>query len=189
MVTDSDVYEERYRWSRRTTSVVIGGALSVAVSIGVKMPLLPTMALFAGGVLAVLWGVLQRRVALRVDAAGVTLGGSSLRYRGSTAVVPWADIVTVLLWQQVLPTGTLMPYVGLIRRRGAAPLAGSAGRGGQAAAGGLVPDIPADTMTVSRAVNGWQLSRRGLASAVTGFAPNVLVVDHDTGRVITEDQE
>jgi len=187
MVTDSDVYEERYRWSRRTASVVIGSALSVAVSIGVKMPLLPTVALFGGGMLVVLWGVLQRRVALRVDAAGVTLGGSPLRYRGST--VPWADIVTVLLWQQVLPTGRLMPYVGLIRRRGAPPLPGSAGRSGPAAAGGLVPDIPADAMTLSRAVNGWRLSRRGLASAVTGFAPNVLVVDHDTGRVITEDQE
>lgn len=135
-----------------------------------------------------MWGLLRRRVALRVDAARVTLGGSPLRYRATTAVIPWADIVAVLLWQQVLPAGTLMPYLGLQRRAGAAPLAGPMARRGQAVAGGLAPDLPASVMMASRAVNGWRLDRRGLARAVAGFAPSVLVVDHQTRREVTGDE-
>jgi hypothetical protein len=188
-VTEPDVYEERYAWNRRTKSVVIGGVVAVAASIGVAMPLVPTIVLFGGGLLAVLWGLLRRRIALRVDAAGVTLGGSPLRYRATTAVVPWADIVTVVLWRQVLAAGPLMPHLGLQRRPGAAPLAVPAGRPGPAAAGGLVPDIPTDVLAASRAVDGWRLNRRGLARAVTGFAPGVWVLDHDTGQVVTGDGE
>lgn len=186
MPTQPTAYVERYLWNRRTKSLVIGGALSVAVSVGVAMPLVPTIVLFGGGMLVVLWGVLGRRVALRVDADGVTLGGSPMRYRATTTVVPWADIVAVVLWQQVLPAGTLMPYLGLQRRPGAAPLAGPPGRRGGTVPAGLVPDLPADVLMSGRAVNGWRLDRRGLARAVAVFAPDAWVLDHDSGRVVTE---
>lgn len=178
------VYEERYAWTRRTASVVISGAVAAAVSIGVAMPLVPTIVFFFGGLLVVLWGLLLRRVAFRADAAGLTMGGSPWRYRATTAWVPWSDIVAVVLWHQVLPAGTLMPYVGLQRRPGAAPLAAPNREPG---AGGLVPDLPADILMSSRAVHGWQLDRRALARAVAAFAPDIWVLDHDTGQVVTAD--
>lgn len=186
MATQPGAYVERYLWNRRTKLVVIGGALSVAVSAGVAMPLLPTVVLFAGGVLVVLWGVLGRRVAFRVDADGVTLGGSPMRYRATTTVFPWADIVALVLWQQVLPTGSLMPYLGLQRRPGAVPPAGFPGRRGGAVPAGLVPDLPADVLMSGRAVDGWRLDRRRLARAVARFAPDAWVLDHDSGHVVTE---
>ncbi len=103
MAREAAVYEERYRWSRRTASVVAAGVLAVLVAVGVEIPLLPTLILLAAGVLALLWGAVSRRVAVRVDARGVTLGGSPLRYRSTTLLVPWADITNVLLWQHLLP--------------------------------------------------------------------------------------
>lgn len=180
----SGVYEERYAWSRRTTSVVIGGVLAVAVSAGVAMPLLPAMVLFGAGLLAVAWGLLSRRVALRVDAAGVTLGGSPLRYRGTTVLVAWTDIMTVVLWQQVRLDGALVQYLGLQRRPGTAPLPEPARRRGRDTAAGLAPALPAEVIMASRAVTGWRLNRRDLARAVAGFAPETRVLDHDTGQVI-----
>lgn len=187
MTSRPGVYEERYVWTRRTTSVVIGGALAAAVAIGVALPLVPAVIVFSGGLLAVLGAVVLRRVALRADPAGLTLGGSRWRHRAATAFVPWADVVAVVLWHKVLPDGTLMPYVGVQRRVGAPPLAAPTGHRGGAAAGGLVPDLPADVLTSSRAVAGWRLDRRALARAVAAFAPGVWVLDHDSGQIITGD--
>lgn len=186
-VTGPVAYEERYVWDRRTASVVIAGAVFVAVAIGVRMPIPPQIVFFAGGMLMVLWGMSRRRVALRVDADGVTLGGSPLRYRATTAVVPWADIVAIVLWKQVLSTGQLVPYLGLERQPGAESLPGPAGRPSEVMASGLVPDLPAGVLAASRPVHGWRLDRRALARTVAAFAPDVAVVDHDTGRWIAED--
>jgi hypothetical protein len=77
---------------------------AVLVAVGVAMPLLPTLLLLAIGGLALLWGAASRRVAVRVDAHGITLGGSPLRYRGTTMLVPWTDITNVLLWEQTGPS-------------------------------------------------------------------------------------
>lgn len=156
-------YQERFGWDRRIWSVASCGALAILVAIGVAMPLLPTIAVFGGGLLAVLWSLLHRRVALRVDAAGVTLGGSPLRYRVRTTVVPWPDIVAVVLWQWILPSGALVPQLGVRRRQDETP------------------------QLTTRAVSGFRLDRRALARAVAEYAPHVLVLDSDTGREITPD--
>ncbi len=187
MAREAAVYEERYRWSRRTASVVVAGVLAVLVAAGVDMPLLPTVILLAAGVLALLWGAVSRRVAVRVDARGVTLGGSPLRYRSTTVLVPWADITNVLLWQHLLPAGTLVSRLGLERRPAAAAAAPASHRRGQAAAGGLAPDIPADVIAASRPVSGWRLDGRGRPRAVARFAPDVWVLDCDTGQRVTGD--
>lgn len=186
MAREAAVYEERYRWSRRTVSVVAAGVVAVLVAVGVAMPLLPALMLLVAGVLALLWGAVSRRVAVRVDARGVTLGGSPLRYRATTLQVPWADITNVLLWQHLLPAGTLVLHLGLQRQQAAAK-AGPAARRGPAAAGGLAPDIPAGVIAASRPVSGWRLDRRGLARAVAAFAPDVWVLDCDTGQRVTGD--
>jgi hypothetical protein len=56
MAREAAVYEEHYRWSRRTASVVTAGVLAVLVAVGVAMPLLLTLILLAAGVPALLWG-------------------------------------------------------------------------------------------------------------------------------------
>jgi hypothetical protein len=120
---------------------------------------------------------LSHRVAFRVDAGGVTLGGTPPRYRAGTRVVPWGDIERVVLWQQQLPYGRTMPWVGLVRRAGAPPLGGRGAQAtGRAVAGVLTPPgVSADILAASRAVNGWTLDPGQLARAVGHFAPDVLV--------------
>jgi hypothetical protein len=135
---------------------------------------------FGGGGLFMLSVAVSHRVALRVDGNGVTLGGVPPRYRRGTSFVPWADVESVVLWQQALPRGS-MPYVGLVRRPGAPPLAGRAGQTSARLARALVPEwISADTLMASRAVNGWSLDPSRLTAAVRHFAPNVPVTSGGT---------
>jgi hypothetical protein len=49
MASQAAIYQERYQWSRRTMSVVAAGVLAVLVSLGVALPLLPTLLLLAAG--------------------------------------------------------------------------------------------------------------------------------------------
>jgi hypothetical protein len=187
-LTDPGRYQERYAWTRRTGSVAIAGALAVAVSVGVTLPQLPTIVLLGAGILAVIWVALHRRVAFRADATGITFGAAPLRYRATSAHVPWSDIASVVLWQQVQRSGSLVSHVGIERRPGAPALAALARSSPVAGTqGGLVPDIPGDVLTASRPVSGWRLDRRGLARAVTSFAPDVAVIDFDTGQLIPGD--
>ena len=117
-LTDSGRYQERYAWTRRTASAAIAGGLCVAVSVGVTMPMLPTVVLLGAGVLSLAWAALHRRVALRVDAAGITFGAAPLDYRAASARIPWPDIAAVVVWQQVRRAGTLVPCIGVEHRNG-----------------------------------------------------------------------
>jgi hypothetical protein len=178
-VSAAAVYQERYRWSRRTIQVVAVGALAVLASVGLALPVLPTLLLVAGGLLALVWGALNARVALRVDARGVTFGRS--RRHLAPAIVPWADISAIVLWQQRRPEGSAVSFVGLLRRPGPAPELGTS----PAAAGTDAPEIPPDVIAASRPVRGWQLDRRDLARAAARLAPDVQVLDYDTGQRVT----
>jgi hypothetical protein len=160
---DPEPYQVRYEWDRRIWTVVCAAAAVILITINLPMPLLPTIVLIGGGLLAVLGCLLYRRVALRVDAAGVTLGGRPMRYRTAATVVPWPDIEAVELWQRILPSGALVPQLGVRRRQ---------------------VDM---TQLTTHAVSGFQLDRRALARAVAGYAPHVPVLDADTGREITAD--
>jgi hypothetical protein len=160
---DPEPYQVRYEWDRRIWTVVCCAAAVILIPINLPMPLLPTIALIGGGLLVVLGCLLYRRVALRVDAAGVTLGGAQLRYRTAATVVPWPDIVAVELWQRILPSGALVPQLGVRRRQDETP------------------------QLTTHAVSGFQLDRRALARAVAHHAPHILVLDADTGREISAD--
>lgn len=160
---DPEPYHVRYEWDRRIWTVVCCAAVAVLIAINLPLPLLPTIVLIGGGLLVVAGCLLYRRVALRVDAAGITLGGAPLRHRTAATVVPWPDIEAVELWQRILPSGALVPQLGVRRRQDETP------------------------QLTTHAVSGFQLDRRALARAVAGYAPHVPVLDADTGREITAD--
>jgi hypothetical protein len=122
-------------------------------------------------------------VALRVDASGITLGGSPGRYRSTTWLIPWADIKDVVLWRQTMPYGRSMRYVAVTRRKGTPPPAGRRGqRAGKVTARTLTP-VNGDTLLASRAANLWRLDTDRMSAAVAHFAPGVRVIDHDAGQV------
>jgi hypothetical protein len=160
---DPEPYQVRYDWDRRIWTVICCAAVAVLIAINLPMPLLSTIVLIGGGLLVVAGCLLYRRVALRVDAAGVTLGGAPMRYRTAPTVVPWPDIEAVELWQRILPSGALVPQLGVRRRQDETP------------------------QLTTHAVTGFQLDRHALARAVAGYAPHVPVLDADTGREITAD--
>jgi hypothetical protein len=122
-------------------------------------------------------------VALRVDARGITLGGSPGRYRSTTRLIPWADVREVVLWRQPMPYGRSVRYVAVARHRGAPPLAGRRGqRAGRVTARGLTP-VSGDMLLASRAANLWRLDTDRMTAAVAHFAPGVRVVDKDAGQL------
>ena len=179
MENDPFVYEARYSLRGRPGLVVALAAVFVIAGIFGHLSLavrILDFALFGVGGLIMLVTGLSRRVAFRVDGRGVTLGGIPPRYRAGTRFVPWADIEQVVLWRQPMPYGRSMAYVGLRRRPGAPPLGGRKTQlAGRAVAATLTRGIPADTLSASRAVNGWRLAPEKLAAAVRHFGPGVLV--------------
>ena len=178
MAPESFVYEARYGWNRRTGRIVIVGLVFAVAGIALPLVLrIIDIVFFGGGALFFLGVICTRRVAFRVDASGVTLGGTPPRYRSGTRMVPWADIKQVVLWEQQLPYGSSIRYVGLVRRKGAPPLAGRrARRLGQVARAAVPHHVSGDTLMASRAANSWRLDTDRLAAAVAHFAPGVKVV-------------
>ncbi|MFD4759309.1 hypothetical protein ACFWOJ_10520 [Streptomyces sp. NPDC058439] len=181
MTTDkmSPVYEVRYGWDGKTLGVVaVSAVFTVILLVADASPVLRGLglALFGGGGLFMAFTAMSRKPAFRVDETGVLLGGSPARYRATTAHVPWQDITAIVLWRQ--QSAANIPWVGVARRPGAAPLPGPGqGRFAQATAQAFVPGVPADVVLASRTVAGWRLDRTRLAAAVDRFAPGVPVVD------------
>jgi hypothetical protein len=88
------VYVARYGWNGRSGGLIIGAAVFVLIAVTAPMSLalrVVTLVLFGGGALVFIASIATRRVALRVDASGITLGGSPGRYRSATRLIPWAD--------------------------------------------------------------------------------------------------
>jgi len=171
------VYVARYGWNRRSGSLIAGAAVFVLVALTVPMSLalrVVTLVFFGGGALVFIGSIATRRVALRVDASGVTLAGSPGRYRSTNCLIPWADIRKVVLWRQPMPYGRSIRYVGVARR---------GQRAGKVTARALTPGVSGDTLLASRAVNLWRLDAHRMAAAVAHFAPGVRVIDQDTGQV------
>jgi hypothetical protein len=175
-------YEARYGLRGRPGGII---ALCLALAALAALPGMSTwvrvtdLVFFGGGGLFLLAVAATRQVALRLDAEGITLGGTPPRYRSGTRLVPWSEIDGVVLWRQHLPRGASMRYVGIVRRPDAPPLAGQrAAAVGRVAASILTPGVPADVVMASRAVNGWRLDETRLAAAVHHFAPGVTISKH-----------
>jgi hypothetical protein len=180
VATEPFVYEARYSWNVRTGRLIVGAL--VFVVLGVVLPLslairIADFVLFGGGGLFMLGVVSSRRVAFRVDSRGITLGGTPPSYRSGTRFVPWSDIEQVVLWRQTIYASSV-PYVGLVRREGAARLAGRKGQLlGKITARVATPRrISGDTLLASRAINSWRMDNARLVASVAHFAPNVEVV-------------
>lgn len=174
---DPSVYEARFGLTLKSASVVVAaGVFSVAAIMldDVSWQLrVATLVVFGAGGLVYLANLLSRKVALRVDRAGIVLGGSPMRYKATTEFVPWAEVHAVVLFKQVIPTThgtTTMPYVGVQRKPGfGMPLSGV-----QRVTAKLVPDVPAGIVITSRAVSGWRLDARALSDALP---PEVRLID------------
>jgi hypothetical protein len=180
------VYVARYGWNGRSGGLIIGAAVFVLIAVTVPMSLalrVVTLVFFGGGALVFIASIATRRVALRVDASGITLGGSPGRYRSTTRLIPWAEVREVVLWRQPMPYGRSMRYVAVARHHGAPPLAGRPGqRAAKETARTLTP-VSGDTLLASRAANLWRLDTDRMSAAVAHFAPGVRVIDHDAGQI------
>ncbi len=187
MTSEPDVYVARYGWNRRSGGLIVGAVVFVLIGLTAPMSLplrVVALVFFGGGALVFIASIATRRVALRVDARGVTLGGSPGSSRSRERQIPWASIKEIVIWRQSMPYGRSVPYVGVVRRGGGAPLAGRRGRrASRVTAGALTRGVSGDMLLASRAVNLWRLDRRRLSAAVAHFAPGVRVVDRDRGEV------
>jgi len=187
--SEADAYVARYGWNRRSGTLIIGALVFVVIAITAPMSLplrVVTIVFFGGGALWFIGSAATRRVALRVDATGITLGGSPARYRSTTLLVPWADVKEIVLWRQPMPYGRSIRYLGVVRRKHAHPPARRRGRrASQTAARALTPNVSADTLLASRAVNLWRLDPGRMATAVAHFAPGIRVLDQNTSQAIS----
>jgi hypothetical protein len=173
---DPSVYEARYGFTLKSTFVVIvaGCACAAVILLDVSVFLqIITLALFGVGGLWYLITLLSRKVALRVDRNGITLGGGLIRYRAGTRFIPWAEVGSVVLFIQLIPHlhgTTKMAYVGVQRKPGVTPTPTRL----QRTAAILTPDVPADVAATSIAANGWRLDERALSDALP---PHIRLTD------------
>jgi hypothetical protein len=180
-IAPGEVYEVRLGFIRRDLLLLPAGVVFLAVGVLMlreePVPGVGATVLGGGILLLRLVSVLSRRVALRVDAAGVTLGMTPPWPSSRTAVVPWSDIEAIVLWTQHAG-GTTIPYIGLRRRPGLPPLPGSArSRTLRRLNRAMVPHVPPDVLADSRPAAFWRLHRPSLETAVRHFAPAVEIVD------------
>lgn len=183
MPHEAPVYEERYRWTRN--SAIALAVCSVALLLGIA----PTVSLLMRVVLVPIGGAgaflcvivpTSRKVALRVDADGITLGGNPLRYKATTRVVPWHEVEGVFLWRR--EPGNVR-YLGVERAADAPPLTpGGTGKADQIRLY-LAPDPPVPALAlkvgVTRGMQAFTVDDARLSDAVAHYAPDVSVVDLD----------
>ncbi|MCX4094626.1 hypothetical protein [Nocardia sp. alder85J] len=178
------VYEQRYRFDPKTVlllvfagAIVAGALLAPHLSISARTGLV--LFFGAGGLLGLVTS-LSRRVALRVDADGITFGGTLLRYRASTRRFPWADVEAVVLWRQQTAAG--VPWIGILRHRYAPPLpgalTGAGGRGLTTAFTALIGAPDERLLECAKGIDGWSLDTARLATVLGSVAPGVRFVDH-----------
>ena len=177
-------YEERYRWTRTAGLALAGCVAAMLLGILVAgMPVVLRIALAAVGAWGALFSIavpVSRKVALRVDARGVTLGGGPFRYEATTRVFPWEEIERVVLWSRLLPFNARVRYVSVERRAGAPPL--SPGGTGKADRPALYlspdPQLPSARFTVgaTRGMQAFRVDDDVLAAAITACAPSVPMI-------------
>jgi hypothetical protein len=189
MPDDARVYVERYRWTP-AIALGIGGALAFVALAVFFMPLIiaiPVEAVFGWAAVISVAGVLSRKVALRVDAAGVTLGGGPFRYHATTRFFPWDDIAAVTIWRRYLPftvgRWTLFAlgpirYIGLRRWPGARAI--TPAKRGRADWPAYMAPVPGISAGAARNITAFALDQDRLAQAVAAFASSVALEDGGT---------
>jgi len=182
LLTDTLVYEEHYRWTRTSvTALALCSALVLAAIAVPQMPLPLRVVVIAGCAYGAFLSVIvpaSRKVALRVDANGLTLGGNPLRYKATTRAIPWHEVQRVFLWRRG-PVG--VRYLSVERPADAAPLSlGGTGKADRPALY-LAPDpqVPAPTLKVgtTRGMQAFSIDDARLADVIAHYAPSVSIVN------------
>lgn len=174
------IYEERYRWTR--TSITALTVCCVLVLCGVVAPLplaLRVVIILACGYGAFLSVIVpsSRKVALRIDDDGITLGGSPMRYKATSRVVQWHEVQRVFLWRR----GPGVRYLAVERPADAPPLsprgAGKADR--PAFYLSRNPQVPTPTLKVgtTRGMQAFSVDDARLSNAIAHYAPTVSIVN------------
>lgn len=186
-----EAYEVRYGWTRKNAILMVvslafclvvfipfGGEKFRIDFIPIPIVAVKVLALALGlcGLISTGAGGFSNKVLLRVDAAGITLGGHPLRYASTTARVSWSEVIGIELWvQRMMVNGrtTRISYVGLHRVAGAPPLPGATkSRVARRAASG-VAGVPADLVAASRAVNVWKIDPNVFYATVKLHRPDL----------------
>ncbi|MEU0539838.1 hypothetical protein ABZ319_08195 [Nocardia sp. NPDC005978] len=98
------IYEERFGFTAKSVLLLVGTAVltlsAVFVSDRGAVFTISCVALFGGGFVLILINSLSRKVAIRVDERGITLGGPPLKYEAQTHRVEWNDVAVVSLWRE-----------------------------------------------------------------------------------------
>src|SRR4051812_27797170 len=138
--------------------------------------------LFVGAGMSFLMAAVTRRLALRVDSSGVTLGRAFLPAR--PVFVPWRDIEQIVRFAAVNRSGTAQ-FIGVRLKPGATRPPGVPAQGSLAAKlrrlnAGFTP-WPADLFRNARS---WSLDDSSLAEAVRRHAGPVPIVWADTRGIL-----
>ncbi|MFD9126735.1 hypothetical protein [Kitasatospora sp. NPDC059571] len=175
MESHSSVYEARYGWYRRSVVAALISLLPLALGLALQLPawcvVLFSVAFGGLGVITTVVVASSRRVAVRMDDRGVTLGRVPLPTGSRELSVPWEDIELVRVWQPRIGSSTFpkAQYISLERRAGSPPLTGH-------------PDlfrpsnVAEELPPASKKLSWCELDPARLQAAVTAFAPEVRLV-------------
>ncbi|WP_028935612.1 hypothetical protein [Pseudonocardia spinosispora] len=179
-VASDTVYLAKYGWTPKSVVVMLVSAVFAVTGFFMwsDNPMIAglTIVFFGGGGVAYALGLMRGKLALRVDAEGITVGRSPLVRELPGRTVPWADVISVALFVQKT-SNSATTYVGVQRREGLAPLPGSPGATAMKMSKALLPGIPADVLATSVPVNGWRLDEERLTRTLALVAPSVTLLD------------
>ncbi|AXI80959.1 hypothetical protein [Peterkaempfera bronchialis] len=178
MAHPSPVYESRYGWHRRSVLGVVAGLVPTALAVALRQPVwfIVVITVLTGGTAFLIAVVVagSRRVAVRIDDHGVTLGRVPLPTGSRTQVVPWGDIESIRVWHLRLAGSNRSRgrYLSVDRRAGAPPLIGH-------------PDVfrpqhvALEIPPASKRLSWCELDPARLQAAAAAFAPEVRIILED----------
>ncbi|WP_306360534.1 hypothetical protein [Nocardia sp. CC227C] len=178
-VSDS-VYEVRFGFAVRDVSTIAVCAGFALIGFLPDCPLLLRIAclgFFGGGGLVYLYKILNltlsRRIALRVDHTGITLGESPiLGDRQGAVSVPWTQVTSVAVVTE--PGRYPLTYICLTTRDRSSTLPNPPGSWRDGVHDFRTP-LPG-LLSASRRIIGWEVNRTRLEQAVQHNAPEVDVL-------------
>ena len=180
MLPEALVYEERYHWTRASTIALTGCSVLVLVGVLAPVPLpmrVVVVALCGSGAFLTVIVPASRKVALRIDASGITLGGNPLRYKATTRVIPWHEVQRVFLWRR----RPGVRYLGVERFADAPPLSpGGTGKADRPAFYlSANPQVPSPTLKVgtTRGMQAFSVDDDRLSEAIAHYAPTADIVN------------
>ncbi len=186
MPPDALVYEERYRWTRTTVYALAGCCGFMLFFIAAPQVPLLVRAIFVPccGWAAFLSGLVPscRKVALRVDASGITLGGNPLRYNATTRVVPWYEVQRVFLWRRGPRVRRFSVRCLSVERPDDAPPLSPGGTGKADRPAFYLasnPQVPSPTLRVgtTRGMQAFSVDDDRLWAIINHYAPSVKIVN------------